>query len=105
MDIEAAVLPRHEQINVPLGDSTLCEQHLQQLVPEELFQSFGIVIRSNLEVAILIKGSIRYDDVAMWIKTEEIAECLNGTGTTRYGVVHTQRPVLSGVEGSRSVLF
>jgi len=37
------VMPRHEQINVPLGDGSLVQQHLQQLVPKELFQCVGIV--------------------------------------------------------------
>ena len=81
MDVEAAVLPRHEQINVPLGYGPLLQQHLQQLVPEELFQSFGIVIRSDVEVPLLVKDSIGYDYVAAWIETEEVTECLDGAGT------------------------
>jgi len=37
----------------------------------------GIVIRSDVEVPLLVKGSIGYDDVAVGIETEEVAECLD----------------------------
>jgi len=53
-------------------------------VPEELFQRMGIVIRSDLEVALHVKGAIGYDYVTMWIETEEIAKSLDGTGTARH---------------------
>ena len=64
---------------------------------EELFQCVGIVIRSDVEVPLLVKGSIGYDDVAVGIETEEVAKGLDGAGTAGHRVVHTER--------SRSVLF
>ena len=93
MDVETAVLPRHQQINVPLVDGTLLQQHLQQLVTEELFQCMGIIIGSDVEAAMLVKCSIGYDYVAVWIETEEIAECLDGTGTTGNSVPRTPRNI------------
>ena len=57
----------------------------------------GIVIRCDVEVALLVKGSIGYDDVAVGIETEEVAECLDGAGTARHRVACTER--------RRSVLF
>jgi len=46
-----------KQINVPLGDNSLLQQ-LQQFVTKEFFQSTGIVIRGDSEVAASVKGSI-----------------------------------------------
>lgn len=87
MYVEAAVMPGHEQINVPLGDGTLIQQHLQDLVPEELFQCVEIVIRSDVEDAMLVKGAIGYYDVAVRVETEEVAEGLDGAGAAGHGVV------------------
>ena len=52
---------------MPLADGSLLQQHLQQLVPKELFQRMGIVIRCDVEVALLVKGSIGYDDVTVGV--------------------------------------
>ena len=73
-------------IYVPLGDGSLGQQHLQQLVPEELFQSMGIVIRGDMEVPLLVKGAIGYDDVAVRVEAEEVAEGLYGAGTAGHCV-------------------
>jgi len=53
---------------MPLTDGSLVKQHLQQLVPEEVFKGVGIVIRGDSKVASFIKSSIRYDDVAVGIE-------------------------------------
>ena len=37
----------------------------------------GIVIRSDVEVPLLVEVSIGYDDVAVGIETEKVAECLD----------------------------
>jgi hypothetical protein len=58
---------------VPLTDNSLGQQHLQQLVPEELFQCVGIVIWSDQEVPLLVKSAIGYDDVAVRIETKKVA--------------------------------
>lgn len=86
MDVEAAVMPRHEQVNVPLAYGPLLQQHLQEFVTEELFQCVGVVVGGDVEVAIFVKGSIGYDDVAVGIEAQEVAEGLDGAGAAGYGV-------------------
>ena len=82
---------------MPRGDSGLLQQHLQQLVPEELFQSVTVVIRGDAKFAMLVKSAIGYDYVAVRIETEEVTECLDGTRTAGHGNVRSghvlfQRP-------------
>lgn len=89
MDGDTAVMPRQETITVPLTDGSLVRQHLHDLVPEEVFQCVGIVIRGDLDVPLLVTGSIGYNDVAVGMKDEDIAEGLGGAGAAGHGGVHT----------------
>lgn len=89
MDVEAAVTPRHEQVDVPLCDGPLLQQHLQDLMPKELFQGMGVVVRGDAEVPLFVEGAIGDDDVAVGVEAEEVSEGLNGAGAAGHGVAWT----------------
>gem|GEM_PF-2735335 len=85
MDVEAAVLPRHKQVYVPLCDGAFVQQHGQNLVPEELLQCKAVVIAGNMKAVGIVKAAVGDDDVAMGIEAEEVAKSLDGAGTTGDG--------------------
>jgi len=41
MDVEAAVMPRHQQINVPLGDGSIIQQHLSAICAGRVVPTHG----------------------------------------------------------------
>ena len=56
-------------------------------MPEELLQGVGIIVRSDVEVALLVKGAIGYDDVAVRIEAEKVAEGLDGADTAGHRII------------------
>jgi hypothetical protein len=65
------------------GDSVFCnslfgQKHLEDLVPKDRLQLFQVQGRSDPEHAPLVEASVRYQDMAVGIESEEVAKGLDG---------------------------
>ena len=74
---------------MPLRDGARVQQHCQYVAPKELLQGNGVIITGKMKAIRIVKAAVGYDDVAMGVEAEKIAEGLDGAGATGDGCVHT----------------
>ena len=75
--VEAGMLPREKKL-YPLGvNQPRPQHHLQDTVPEELFQAREADLRQDVEGAVGGESAVRHQDVKMGVKIGEVPECLD----------------------------
>ena len=78
------------------GDQVFCDsppgqEHLQDLVPEDRLQLFQVHRRSDPEHALPVEASVRHQDMAVGIESEEVAKGLDGNDGAGDGILLRHR--------------
>jgi hypothetical protein len=89
-DLESGMTPVGEHDDQVSGNSPLGQEHLGDPVPEDRLQLFQAQRRSDPEHALPVKASVRHQDMAVGIESEEIAKSLDGDDGA--GVIVKARP-------------
>jgi hypothetical protein len=77
-NLESGMTPVGEHGNQVSGNSPFGQKHLENLVPEDRLQLFQVQGRSNPKHASPVKASVRYQDMAVGIESQEVAKGPDG---------------------------
>ncbi len=86
------------------GDQVFCnsppgQEHLEDLVPEDHLQLFQVQRRSDPEHAPPVEASVRYQDMAVGIESEEVAKGLDGNDGAGDGILLRHRLLKKELQG------
>jgi len=82
-----------------LSDLTFGKKHLEDFVPEHLFQVLSMKTRRNSEHALAIKTAIRTQNVKVRIEPQEIAKALYGDNGPGHCIILRNRCLKKDLQG------
>ena len=81
------------------GNSPFGQKHLEDLVPEDRLQLFQVQEGATRNMPLPVKASVRHQDMAVGIESEEIAKGLDGDDGAGDGIPLRHRLLKKELQG------
>ena len=98
-DLESGMTPVGEHGDQVSCDSPFGQKHLEDPVPENRLQLFQVQRRSDPEHALPIEASVRHQDMAVGLESEEVAKGLDGDDGAGDGILLRHRLLKKELQG------